>query len=180
MKAYAGVGSRRTPPEVLVEMTNLGKKLADRGWLLRSGGAIGADINFEWGCDEGHGKKEIILPWRRFNGHSSELILPPFGKIRDEAMRLAEKFHPRWINCTQAARCLHARNALQVLGMELDSPVQLVLCWTPHGILAGGTAMAINIARSRDIPVFNLAHLSNKEMDQFTELTGLVIYLPTL
>jgi predicted Rossmann fold nucleotide-binding protein DprA/Smf involved in DNA uptake len=43
---YAGIGSRETPKEVLKSMTNYAKELSATGWVLRSGGADGADTAF--------------------------------------------------------------------------------------------------------------------------------------
>ena len=48
---YAGIGSRETPPQVLEQMRKIGTFLAERHYVLRSGGAKGADTAFELGCD---------------------------------------------------------------------------------------------------------------------------------
>jgi len=48
---YAGIGSRSTPDNVLGIMEKLGIVLAKKGFILRSGGADGADKAFEKGCD---------------------------------------------------------------------------------------------------------------------------------
>ena len=47
---YAGIGSRNTPKEVLDVFESIGKYLALQGFVLRSGGADGADRAFERGC----------------------------------------------------------------------------------------------------------------------------------
>ena len=47
---YAGIGTRVTPPAVLERMTNIGMLLAMQGFVLRSGGARGADRAFEEGA----------------------------------------------------------------------------------------------------------------------------------
>ena len=62
---YAGIGSRDTPRWVLDCMKKLAYCLSD-DFILRSGGADGADSYFEIGCDKGNGEKEIFLPWRGF------------------------------------------------------------------------------------------------------------------
>ncbi|MYE02246.1 MAG: hypothetical protein F4Y03_13415, partial [Alphaproteobacteria bacterium] len=41
--AYAGVGSRRTPPDVLDAMSDIAQTLGDAGTALSTGGADGAD-----------------------------------------------------------------------------------------------------------------------------------------
>ena len=70
---YAGIGSRSTPDNVLGIMEKLGIVLAKKGFILRSGGADGADKAFEKGCDLASGQKEIYLPWKGFNGNNSSL-----------------------------------------------------------------------------------------------------------
>ena len=57
---YAGIGSRRTPPELLDEMEVLGRQLAIADYVLRSGGAKGADSAFERCCDAVKGVKENL------------------------------------------------------------------------------------------------------------------------
>lgn len=153
---YAGIGSRQTPPEVLTQMIQIARHLSREGWVLRSGGASGADSAFEQGCDLEGGEKEILLPWRRFNQNRSTLWLPTFGPIRDKAMALASEVHPAWLRMSSAGRCLHARNVMQILGPNLDSPVDLVICWTEGGKVVGGTATAIKLAEARGTPVHNL------------------------
>lgn len=54
MKKYAG---RVLTPEVLIKINTIAEYLAQRDWLLRSGGA---DAAFEAGCDKFQGSKESI------------------------------------------------------------------------------------------------------------------------
>lgn len=135
---YAGIGSRKTPLEILNKMYKYGYYFAKLGFILRSGGAIGADTYFERGCDLAHGKKEIYLPRHNISG---------------EAYDLAEKFHPNWSRCNSYARKCHARNSYQILGYTLDLPCDFVLCWS-NG--TGGTEQAIRVATYYNIPIFNL------------------------
>ncbi|HWL51816.1 MAG TPA: hypothetical protein VNQ90_05245 [Chthoniobacteraceae bacterium] len=150
---YAGIGSRAAPAAVLTLMEHTAAHLAGRGLTLRSGGAPGADAAFERGCDRAHGKKEIFLPWKEFNGHPSPYFCPP-----RQAEVLASFMHPNWASCTPAARKLHARNCQQVCGLRLDDPVGFVLFWAPEegGKVKGGTATAVSLARELDIPTYNL------------------------
>lgn len=145
---YTGIGSRETPPDILVQMTNLAVELGEWGWTLRSGGAPGADTAFE----EGASLKEIYLPWKGFNGNES----PLFG-VGPQALELAATIHPAWDRLTQGGKKLHARNCYQVMGKNLATPSTFVVCWTPGGKVQGGTATAIRLAVSQGIPTFNLA-----------------------
>ena len=164
-KLYAGVGSRETPPDILDLMRNIGRELAKKGWVLRSGAADGADSAFERGCDEVLGQKEIFLPYKGFRGHKSTLCEPPTF----DALHLASTVHPYFSNMkpNSFARNAHARNMNQVLGLDLATPVNCVVCYTPDGAeseedskdldITGGTRSAIVIAARKSIPVFNLA-----------------------
>ena len=157
LKAYAGVGARKTPPEILQSMCEIAEHLAQCGYQLRSGAADGADSAFERGCDRAGGSKQIYLPWKGFNNHTSRLY-PPTA----EALQIAQRYHQAWHGLRSSVKKLMARNSYQVLGHDLTTPVQFVLCWTPDGATTktsrqtGGTGQAIRIAAAHDIPVFNL------------------------
>lgn len=73
-----------------------------------------------------------------------------------ETERIASEVHPAWDNCNEWARGMHSRNCHQILGYDLKSPVDAVVCWTPNGNVQGGTATAIRIAMKYNIPIFNL------------------------
>jgi hypothetical protein len=145
-KFYTGVGSRSTPRDIMIVMKRLATHLAGLGYVLRSGGADGADTAFASGAKH----KNIYLP----------------SYVTDQAMGIARRFHPAWNRCSSFARRLHARNAFQVLGLDLDSPSKFLICWTPDGcynhnmrsIKTGGTGTAISIADHYGVQVFNLNH----------------------
>lgn len=151
---YAGIGSRKTPEEVCREMTNHARMLQARNFVLRSGGAAGADSAFIRGTTPKC--REIFVPWRGFSVWSDEIVVSN-SEILEEAMRIAEHYHPNWRACSDGARLLHSRNVMQVLGADLRTPSSFVVCWTPNGKDVGGTAQAIRIARDKDIRVYNLA-----------------------
>lgn len=161
-KYYAGVGSRETPQNILAIMTEIGEKLATQGYILRSGGAEGADCAFEEGCDAAKGKKEIFIPWRGFNGKQI-----PATKVSVAALKMAKAIHPAWDKCNEWAQLLHGRNVYQVLGETMKLPVEFVVCWTEKGRTTGGTSTAIKIAEQNSIPVYNLGH--NKGIKAFCD-----------
>lgn len=149
--AYAGVGSRETPLLVQQRMTEIAARLSSLGYVLYSGGAEGADSAFEQGADQ----KIIFLPWDNFNGrkvNGVDYVQPP-GNIE-----LVEKYHPNVFALGGRARALMSRNSYQVLGQDLNSPVEFVLCWTKDGKATGGTGQAMRIAEANGIPVFNFYH----------------------
>ena len=150
MKYYAGIGSRETPNEFLMLFTSVAMTLAQQGYTLRSGHAQGADSAFERGCNIAAGKKEIYLPWYNFEASNSDLVVK-----NKEAFEIAEKYHPYWFNLSEGAKKLQARNSHQVLGKDLKTPSDFVLCWTKNGSGSGGTGQAIRIAKDYNIPVFD-------------------------
>ena len=151
MNYYTGIGARQTPADVLKEMTILASGLEQYGYRLRSGGADGADSAFEKGVSDPR-NADIFLPWPNFNNNSSAL-----STIYFEAYDMAKHYHPAWDKCSSAARKFHARNCYQILGYNLDTPSDFVLCWTPDAKITGGTGQALRIADDRDIPIFNMA-----------------------
>jgi len=161
---YTGVGSRKTPTDTLYLMKIIARDLAQRGWLLRSGAADGADDAFESGHLQASFnyriplKTEIYLPWRLFNGHTSELTPEDLGEdCYNMAEKMVSTIHPAWEALSQGARKLHTRNCWQVLGRDLGQPSNLLICWTENGEVKGGTATAIKLANNFNIPVVNLA-----------------------
>lgn len=147
---YTGIGSRETPIEIQKLFINVGRYLAKKKLILRSGGANGADQAFEKGCDLVSGKKEIYLPWAGFENSNSKLI------VKDKkAFEIAEQFHPYWHNLSEGAKKLQARNSHQILGQDLKTPSRFVICWTKKGKGQGGTGQAIRIAKYYDVPVFD-------------------------
>lgn len=137
MKYYAGIGARSTPEDVQARMTKLATILDRKGWTLRSGGAKGADQAFERGCT----RKEIFL---------ASDSLPLWAGV------FTEHFHPNPSALKDYPHKLMTRNALQILGVDGNTPVDMVVCWTEDGKEIGGTSHAIKIAKFFDIPIYNM------------------------
>lgn len=161
---YAGIGARDTPPEILDRMASVGRYMASWGHTLRSGGARGADSAFEKGCVSKQGKMEIYLPYQYFNKNESLL----FGSCI-EARKIAKEFHPVWDNLGDRARDFMGRNSYQILGKDLNTPTDFVVCWTPKGQIVGGTGQALRIARHFNIPVFNFGSMTVEEVGDAIE-----------
>ena len=160
-KYYTGIGSRETPEDIKIFMTKIAAVLEEKGWILRSGGADGADLAFENGVKN---KKEVYLPWRGFNNSTSKLYT-----VSDEALTLASENHPGWKYLKEPVRKLMGRNAYQVKGKDLNRLSKFLICWTPDGCESdvtrsnktGGTGLAISIASKEGIPIFNLKNDSS-------------------
>lgn len=144
---YTGVGSRATPTTILQLMQQIAGALMRAGYILRSGGAEGADSAFALGAEL-----------------NSEIFYA--NQATTEAMAIAAQFHPNWAACSPFVRRLHGRNAFQVLGIHLNDQSEFLICWTSDECVrhsernraTGGTGTAISIASSYGVPVHNLAN----------------------
>ena len=144
---YAGIGSRSTPEPVLETMRNLAAVLARQDYMLRSGGAQGADKAFEAGCDAAGGSKRI------FKSADAR------GWAYEEADRHIPANRPPFEHWKPYVRGLIARNMMQILGRNGDQPASFVLCWTQADVAdGGGTGYAIRCARAHHVPVYNMNH----------------------
>lgn len=154
--AYTGIGARDTPIQILNTMRHLSTHLAQAGWTLRSGGAVGADAAFEVGSSA----KEIYLPWLGYNNNQSTLHPGNIPFSQDE-IDIAASHHPNWGKCSSGARKMHQRNLRQLVGHQsvCGEHVQLskfVICWTERGNIEGGTGQTLRMAKALNIPIFNL------------------------
>jgi hypothetical protein len=187
---YAGIGSRQTPPKVLKVMEDISSYLQKLGYVLRSGGADGADSAFERAIDKSKpNSMEIFLPWNGFNGRgriNAGYISDYSTDAMHTAQFIAAEKHPNWINLKESVRKLMIRNVFQVLGPTLESEQRskFVICWTPDGcesdktrsIITGGTGMAISVASKFSVPVINLNSEEYKHLDADAMLDKVVAY----
>lgn len=160
---YAGIGSRKIAPDTVEILKNIATKLAKLGFVLRSGGACGADSAFEKGCDEVYGDKEIWLPYKNFNTNLSKLILAT--SIPEEVVNISKSIYTPWNSASEIVKRLHARNVYQILGEDLHTPVDFVVCWTDRPDTdVGGTQFGIHLAKMKKIPTYNLFKFSESEL----------------
>lgn len=152
---YTGIGSRQTPQHILQTIKKLATILNQQGFILRSGGAEGADTAFA----EATTNKEIYLPWPNFNNTTGINV----GNC-PKARNIAQNIHPAWNKCSQGAQKLHTRNIYQILGKDLQTPSQFIICWTKNGQKTGGTATALTLAEQHHIPIINLFHPNHPEI----------------
>lgn len=168
MRYYTGVGSRESPAVILDLMQEVAFKLANNGYVLRSGGADGADLAFQRGWEQGQGDSwspaEIFIPWDGFNGfsHGQDGVVYTLNRMSNsqQAERIAAEIHPVWDRLSRGAKALHTRNVYQVLGKNLDKPSQFLICYakpTKTGV-SGGTNTAVQVAIRNNVPVFNMYH----------------------
>ena len=179
--AYAGVGARATPAEVLAGMSDVAQFLGEAGCALSTGGAVGADRAFEAGALRTDAPVTVHTPWPGYNGYRPgrdlesdiDVIHPKAGDtVRGSSfLHLARKHHPAWDRCRRGARALFLRN-VSILAGALDDDgtvlaVRAVIAWTPnggsHGREAGGTGHTLRIAAELGIPVVNLSERTPPE-----------------
>jgi hypothetical protein len=153
---YTGVGSRETPVFVMRAMTFIARFLSQEGFILRSGGADGADDAFEKGANPE--LADIYLPWKNFNKRNS-----PLYEVGDDAIALAMTIHPTPTKLRDSVKRLHGRNCYQVLGDDLATPSEFLICWTTDAVRTGGTRTAIVLAERNNIPVLNLGKCETYE-----------------
>jgi hypothetical protein len=165
---YTGIGSRKTPANILKLMQSIGYRLGTLGIRLRSGGAEGADNAFEVGArratKEQQGPEPLIfLPYPGFRGKSG-ITFAPNSQSQKEATRIIQDLHPAWDRCSDFAKKAHTRNAFQILGSNLDSPSQFLVFYAEvsRGEIQGGTRTAVALAQNFHIPCFNLFYSSAK------------------
>jgi hypothetical protein len=163
---YTGVGSRATPDPILLKMRQIAILLYDAGYILRSGGAAGADASFERGVDDALERrpksetllpKRIYVPWKGFESRKDSQEGDIY-KIDIKAFAIASRIHPTWDRLGDPAKRLHARNIHQVLGDDLKTPSRFLICWTEDGQLIGGTRTAIVCAKTYKVLVYNLGN----------------------
>ena len=167
-KIFAGIGSRKTPPEVCEIFAILSSQLCSKGWTLRSGRAEGADKSFEYGARGVRGSCEIYLPNKHKHTSIEQITREhpePWDQTRyiDEVTGcvlgckvIARLLHPNGKNLSPEVLELHARNTYQILGQDLNTPVM----WLYAGLRAGGrgeggTGQALRLAKMLNIPIID-------------------------
>ena len=179
MKYYAGIGSRETPKDVCNKMTEIASLLEKQDFVLRSGGAEGADHAFEIGISDPL-MMDIYLPYINFNNKSGSkyIFISTFDHSNYKAAYESLKYHPRGFNMSHGTKVMMIRNYFQACGLVNQSNSSFVICWTPKGANGytikttyddGGSGQCIRIAAAHNIPVYNLkdsrySHLTAQEI----------------
>ena len=147
-KYFAGIGSRSAPQSFKELVDKIAPFLVKKGYVLRSGGADGADFYWENAYDNAGVNKEIYLPWHGFNENKSRLLW------EQADWDTTKEFHPRWESLKLGARQLMARNTCQ-LGIHAETMSSFVCCWTEDGKGGGGTGQALRLANHYKIKIFD-------------------------
>jgi len=161
---YAGIGARKTPRSILKLFPSIGAMCAAKGHVLQTGGCNGPDKEIETGhAFLAPSNVEVFIPWEGYNKRSGRELSVQTGTCL-ESILIAKKYyiHPNrdktWDNLKYSHKQLMARNGYQVLGKDLNTPVDFVICYTPKGEIIGGTGQALRIAKDYGIKVINLGN----------------------
>lgn len=164
---YTGVGSRKTPKDILFMFEQFSKIMELKGFKYRSGDAIGADKSF----NINHNGEIYISP--EYRQKSPNGILLPEDKFKKAKQIIIENnIHKEWqFMKSKVAWNLHARNVFQVIGPNFNEKSRFLICWTPDGAkkyedvnpkITGGTGTAICLADLVGVPVYNINKNINK------------------
>lgn len=154
------IGSRETPRRVLDVMSLTGQALSESGHFSYSGGAPGADES--WLSRYDRERSLRIIPYEGFNGLKTGVGVKVWkdfpNEVRIRSVIKAREVTSYWDECRDIVKTLFARNALQVLGEDCQSPVDMVLFYAPIKLssVTGGTRVAVDIAKRHGIPCYNL------------------------
>lgn len=126
---------------------------------------------YSMAVDLGYAKEEQFEVYvaDQYNIRKSNLPRKHLAVVRNphlikETEDIASQVHPAWERCNEWARGMHSRNCHQILGYDLQSPVDAVICWTPKGAVVGGTATALKLAKDAGIPIFNLGCIDKEKV----------------
>lgn len=169
-KVFAGIGNRDAPEWALKLCSLISDILASNGYILRSGGAPGCDQAFQ---PRASIHSEIYVPWHGFEG------FPMRWPIPDIAYEAAIYYKPSTRYASDGVASMAARNMMQILGPDLKTKADFVVCYTKNGRQENydgykdvcGTDSAITCARDNGIPVINICNPGWSEY--LSAITGL-------
>lgn len=183
---YTGIGSRKTPDEILSIMEDAAFRLGRLGFTLRTGKAAGADAAFQKGVQklkqildydfkERYNRQlaEIYIPWNSFVGDKDledswdisleyiDYLMPEQRKLRNILLENVYMYNYEQMKKKSGAFSLHSRNIHQVLGVNLfcTRPSKFCLYFTEEDAMGnpkGGTATAVNLSKLYGIKTLNL------------------------
>lgn len=147
---YAGTGSVRTPHWARDLFCIAGERLTE-SFTLRSGRQDGSDISFERGCEKGHGKSEIWLPWSHFNYSKSDKVADI-----DKYRYICASAYSDWDNLSTGMKKEYARCIPMILGEDLDEPIDFMVCYIPPDEDDTVARFAYSLATTNNIPIVNV------------------------
>ena len=161
----AGIGSRDLPDAIKDKIDSIVYDLAlftNNKLIIYTGDANGSDLAFKVAAIKNRLGCISYLPFKGFNNSESKLY-----NVSTKAKTLASFHHPYFDKMKPTTQNLMGRNVYQIMSDSFDNWVDCVICYTPDGVekakdvvvgKTGGTGLAISLADTLGIPVFNLAN----------------------
>lgn len=177
-RAYAGIGDGKTPDDVLEQFSSIAARLSELGYSTRVTGEKPVSNYFEKNSLE----KELYLPWSPFEVEGEKLE-SKFSKVTTQAIEIMGEHYQafkgkEWDELKPGVKKIISRNVHLLLGPELKTPVDFLICWTPCGAekrkdISARTWFSgpvISLAHAKRIPVFNLKNPdAMKRLNEFLE-----------
>lgn len=159
-KSATLVGSRNAPIDIIKLGNMIGAILSKDGCICRTGGAIGMDSAFVEYYDI-----NLVENYRNKSDQPNCINVYELHNI-DIAIDMITEIIPHYEFLSDYDKELHTRNCYQVLGIDLKSPSDILICYCPvkSGIPIGGTATAITLARKHGIKVYNIYFEKDKKL----------------
>ena len=183
-KIFTGIGPRDIDETNFLRIYDVSYQMTKNGYYLRSGGARGCDASFELGNREANdNQREIFIPWNKFQQdhtnpcskvyyHDNKNVFM-YNREYDQILnRLVSDFHPRYNHLTRGPMALMKRNCHQILGLNLDTPTELVITdgkvkFDSNNLICdceGGTGFAVRLAYALKIPIYNLSTEDHRKL----------------
>lgn len=177
---WTGIGSRETPKNIQKWMQAIAYIISKQGHTLRSGKAEGADLAFQRGLELAYfetkqGNGEIYLPFDNWHRQYCCLwdVYVRSPNSTQKALKIASEIHGAWNKVRNIYRPYHIRNVFQIMGPRVaeDELSSFVLFWAPevNDVVSGGTATAVHLARSLNIPTFNMSGSGPRRLCAFLQ-----------
>lgn len=153
------VGTRSPPNDISHLANTIGSILSNNGCINRTGGAIGMDSDFAKLYNI-----SLIENYRHKSDQIGCINVFELDNI-DIAIELISQIVPHYDFLSEEDKQLHIRNCYQVLGKDLKTPSDVLICYCKviGGKPIGGTATAITLARKHNIKIYNLYFEKDKK-----------------
>lgn len=155
-KPYVVYANSNPPVEIIEKFKSLAIYLESIGFTVRIGGN---NDGVDQAVEDVTKNKELILPWKEFNGKES-----PYTWAIPASEHIAKQFSPIYDSMKDGVKKFLARNARLIMGQKMRSKACFLLCWSEDGAetkrelnaRSGFIQHPVAIANGALVPVFNL------------------------
>lgn len=151
----ACIGSREISREMEQKLQKIGRFIAQQGWDVYSGNALGSDVSYATGANEVNPNAvKLFQPWQTYNSEHFAIGNVIISKHEPEWVEIARRHHPIYDKLTQGAKKMMDRNAGIIINSQA---VCAVLNHSKPGF--GGTGHGWRIAEEFKRPRIDLSSL---------------------